>query len=151
MLQKEKIKESKPIYEIVNWHPHQMILYLCLFGTGVIFLFILIAYFATVQLPEKELYFIQQIAEYVNDPDKYILFLVTLHQNFGAYARGLSKDQKQEWDKVKGRLSDVAFDEPIEQLLYLSAQRISTYDFEAKNKQATSRLFEVINKSISRN
>jgi len=74
--------------------------------------------------PDKELYFIQQIAEYVNDASKNILFLVTLHQNFGAYSKALSIDQRQEWEKVRGRLIDVAFDEPTEQLLYLAAERI---------------------------
>lgn len=97
--------------------------------------------------PEKELYFIQQLAEFVNDPAKNILFITTLHQNFGAYARGLDKDQKQEWEKVKGRLIDIGFDEPIEQLLYLASQRIRSFGFEIVSKPSFDQLFELINQS----
>ena len=56
--------------------------------------------------PEQELYFIQQLAEYVNDSSKNILLLTTLHQGFDSYARGLDMTQRQEWEKVKGRLKE---------------------------------------------
>ena len=71
--------------------------------------------------PEKELYFLQQLAEYVNDSSRQILFLTTLHQNFGSYAKNLNEEQKNEWKKVKGRFMEVAFVEPIEQLLHLAS------------------------------
>lgn len=73
--------------------------------------------------PERELYFIQKFAEFVNLPTRNILLLTTLHQNFGAYSRGLSETQINEWIKVKGRFCEVTFVEPVEQLLYLAAQR----------------------------
>lgn len=97
--------------------------------------------------PEKELYFIQQLAEFVNDPAKNVLFITTLHQNFGSYARGLSKDQKQEWEKVKGRIIDIAFDEPIEQLLYLASQRIKSFGFSIASQDNFDALFDLINQS----
>ncbi len=97
--------------------------------------------------PDKELYFIQQIAEYVNDSSKDILFLVTLHQNFGAYSRSLTKDQKQEWEKVKGRLIDVAFDEPIEQLLFLASERLQGLKSNSPSKKYPDELFRMINQS----
>lgn len=78
--------------------------------------------------PEKEMYFLQQLCEYVNDTDKNILFLTTLHQGFGAYAKGLKAAQKHEWTKVKGRIQDVVFTEPVEQLLNLTATRMSAAD-----------------------
>lgn len=71
--------------------------------------------------PEKELYFLQQFAEYVNDSSHQILLLTTLHQNFGSYAKNLNKEQKNEWKKVKGRFMEIAFVEPIEQLLHLAS------------------------------
>lgn len=37
--------------------------------------------------PERELYFIQRLAEFVNVPTRNILLLTTLHQNFNAYSR----------------------------------------------------------------
>lgn len=75
--------------------------------------------------PEKEMYFLQKFCEYVNGSDKNILFLTTLHQGFGAYAKGLSELQRQEWTKVKGRLVDIVFSEPVEQLLNLVAVKMS--------------------------
>lgn len=39
--------------------------------------------------PEKELYFMQKLAEFVNVPSRNILLLTTLHQNFSSYAKGL--------------------------------------------------------------
>ncbi|ELR71711.1 hypothetical protein C900_02296 [Fulvivirga imtechensis AK7] len=103
--------------------------------------------FAAKNNPDKELYFIQQLAEYINDPKKHALFVITLHKNFKAYARGLSRDQKLEWDKVKGRLIDIAFDEPIEQLLYLSSRRISEFGFKIRSKKNFVSLFKLINDS----
>ena len=70
---------------------------------------------------EKELYFVQQLAEFVNMPERNILLLTTLHQNFSSYASKLSSVQKNEWTKVKGRFQEVVFAEPVEQLLYMAA------------------------------
>lgn len=78
--------------------------------------------FAAQHNPDKELYFIQQLAEYVQD--KNILLITTLHQNFAAYAYDLSKKQYNEWVKVKGRLKELTFNEPVEQLLLLAAQTL---------------------------
>ena len=74
--------------------------------------------------PEKELYFLQKLAEFVNVPDRQILLLTTLHQNFSAYAKDLSESQVNEWKKVKGRFKEITFVEPIEQLLHLAAQQL---------------------------
>ncbi|MES2517876.1 MAG: hypothetical protein V4585_07195 [Bacteroidota bacterium] len=75
--------------------------------------------------PEKELYFIQQLAEFVNNPDYNICLITTIHQSFDAYGNGLDRTQKQEWIKVKGRFQEITFNEPVEQLLYLASQHIN--------------------------
>lgn len=74
--------------------------------------------------PEKELYFLQKLAEYVNEPSRQILLLTTLHQNFGSYAKNLSEEQRNEWKKVKGRFKEITFVEPIEQLLHLASVQL---------------------------
>ncbi len=84
--------------------------------------------------PGRELYFIQQLAEYVNDPDKEILFITTLHQDFNEYAKDLSKAQSNEWDKVKGRMKEITFNEPVEQLLLVVAERLSAIGSHVKDK-----------------
>lgn len=74
--------------------------------------------------PEQELYFLQKLAEFVNVPTRNIILLTTLHQNFGTYAQKLTEAQKNEWNKVKGRYKELAFSEPVEQLLFLAAEKI---------------------------
>ena len=76
--------------------------------------------------PDEELYFMQKLCEVVNAPTRNILLLTTLHQNFSAYSRKLSAEQKNEWTKVKGRFQEVVFAEPVEQLLYLAGEHISS-------------------------
>lgn len=48
----------------------------------------------------------------------------TLHQNFSSYSKKLNKAQRNEWEKVKGRFKEIVFNEPVEQLLYLAAEKI---------------------------
>ena len=86
--------------------------------------------------PYRELYFVQQLAEWMNDVSRNALLLTVLHQNFSAYAHGLSKDQRKEWEKVKGRLVDISFDEPIEQLLLLAAKRIENLPIASTDVQS---------------
>ena len=78
--------------------------------------------------PEKELFFLQKLAEFVNVPTRNILLITTLHQNFGSYAVKLSESQRNEWLKVKGRFEEIVFAEPIEQLLYLTSNHIDGKD-----------------------
>lgn len=76
--------------------------------------------------PEKEMYFIQQFAEFANDASKNILFVTTLHQSIDAYSYDLSTSQKNEWKKINGRLKELAFNEPVEQLLALAADHFQS-------------------------
>lgn len=96
--------------------------------------------------PEKELYFIQQLAEYVNDEKKSIFFITTLHQDFNGYSRSLTKTQQNEWDKVKGRLKEITFNEPVEQLLFLASERLVELSLGNKAKNF-SKLFDCISSS----
>ncbi|WP_196801136.1 hypothetical protein [Prevotella sp. AGR2160] len=75
--------------------------------------------------PEKEMYFLQKLAEYVNVPTRDIILITTLHQNFSAYARKLNEAQRKEWNKVKGRFKEIVFVEPVEQILLLASKRFS--------------------------
>lgn len=98
--------------------------------------------------PESELYFVQQLAELVNDPNKNILFINTLHQDFNTYSNSLSKAQKQEWDKVKGRLKEITFNEPVEQLLFLASERVQEKFEKTKHPDKNlSKLFSCIRDS----
>ncbi len=96
--------------------------------------------------PDEELYFIQQLAEYANDARRNFLFITTLHQNFDAYAIGLSEAQRKEWEKVKGRIKELTFNEPVEQLLNLASEVISQKDF-GKAPAFSQKLLKIINKT----
>ncbi|MCY7359525.1 MAG: hypothetical protein LH609_19130, partial [Rudanella sp.] len=69
--------------------------------------------------PEREFYFIQQLAEFVNNTDYNICLITTVHQNIDAYSFSLNETQRKEWTKVKGRFREITFNEPVEQLLGL--------------------------------
>lgn len=104
--------------------------------------------YAAKESPEEELYFIQQLAEIANTPELPILFITTLHQAFEDYALSLNKTQKNEWDKVKGRLTEVSFNEPVEQLLFLASERISQKSFPNKVElKKQKNLFDSIEKA----
>ena len=75
--------------------------------------------------PEKELYFLQKLSEFVNVQSRNIILLTTLHQNFSSYATKLTEAQRNEWHKIKGRFKEIVFVEPVEQLLSLTAKRLS--------------------------
>lgn len=88
--------------------------------------------YASKNNPEKEMYFIQQLAEFVNDPNRNILLLTTVHQAIDSYAYELNDVQKNEWVKVKGRLREITFNEPVEQLLFLASEYLNTKYSEEK-------------------
>ncbi|VFA44193.1 hypothetical protein [Chryseobacterium indologenes] len=92
--------------------------------------------YASKHNPENELYFIQQLAEFCNNPKYNIILISTVHQSFESYAYSLNPTHKQEWTKVKGRFREITFNEPVEQLLYLASEHIAE-NFENKHSKST--------------
>ncbi len=88
--------------------------------------------------PEAELYFIQQLSEFANEEDKNVFLINTLHQAFDSYAFGLDQQQRKEWDKVKGRLKELAFNEPVEQLLFIASEHLHNDSKSVTNKALKS-------------
>jgi hypothetical protein len=80
--------------------------------------------FAAKNNSEKELYFIQQLTEFVNNEDHNIILITTVHQNFEEYAYSSNNTPQNEWIKIKGRFREITFNEPVDQLLFLAAKRI---------------------------
>ncbi|UYZ61188.1 hypothetical protein [Hymenobacter latericus] len=100
--------------------------------------------YASKENPEEELYFIQQLAEYINDANKDILLLTTVHQDVSSYSLGLTRMQRSEWEKVKGRLKELTFNEPVEQLLALAAKQLSTTQATVPATARNEQLFKAI-------
>ena len=104
--------------------------------------------------PEKELYFLQKLSEFVNVPSRNIILLTTLHQNFSSYAAKLTETQRNEWHKIKGRFKEIVFAEPVEQLLSLTAKGLSIHSQLSKAEELSlSLLYDlgVRSKIVSRN
>lgn len=94
--------------------------------------------------PEKELYFIQQLSEFVNNSDNNIVLLTTVHQNFDAYAIHLEPSQRQEWTKVKGRFKEITFNEPVEQLLFLASEHLEEKQSTRKKEKTIKELVDLL-------
>lgn len=92
--------------------------------------------YASKHNPENELYFIQQLAEFCNNPKYNIVLITAVHQSFESYAYSLTSTQKQEWTKVKGRFREITFNEPVEQLLFLASEHIAE-NFDNKTSNST--------------
>ncbi|OFY07326.1 MAG: hypothetical protein A2W93_12035 [Bacteroidetes bacterium GWF2_43_63] len=103
--------------------------------------------YASQNLPEKELYFIQQLSEFANNPDHNIILITTIHQNFDAYAFSLNITQKQEWTKVKGRFREITFNEPIEQLLFLASEHLVNPNLDEKTEKEIHNALNIAKKS----
>lgn len=103
--------------------------------------------FAAQHEPEKELYFLQQLAEFANNPDINIVVFTSVHQNFDAYALALNQSQKQEWTKVKGRFKEITFNEPVEQLLFLASEHLNERASTKKYSKEISKAIVLLVKS----
>ena len=109
-------------------------------SNGILFLFLdefgKFLEYASKHNPENELYFIQQLAEFCNNPKHNIVLITTVHQSFESYAYSLTSTQKQEWTKVKGRFREITFNEPVEQLLFLASEYVAeNFDNKASKGQ----------------
>lgn len=97
--------------------------------------------------PEDELYFIQKLAEFCNNPKNNIVLITTVHQSFESYAYSLTNSQKQEWTKVKGRFREVTFNEPVEQLLFLAAEYIDSNSKQIDNTKLVEKCLKITTES----
>lgn len=73
--------------------------------------------------PERgDIFLLQALAEAAarTGPSPFAM-LAILHQAFEQYAHRLGTEQRNEWAKVQGRFSDIAFQESVDQLIHLTA------------------------------
>jgi hypothetical protein len=103
--------------------------------------------YAAQNRPEVELYFVQQLAEFVNNSDYNFVFVTTIHQAFESYGFSLTEAQRQEWSKIKGRFKEIIFHEPVEQLLYLASQHIEQKRSEKPRKALLDASFKIFSQS----
>lgn len=65
----------------------------------------------------SDVFFLQQLAEYAARSEGRLLVVFVLHQDFREYAAPLTSVERAEWEKIRGRFEDIAFEEPPSQLL----------------------------------
>lgn len=116
-------------------------------GNGILFLLLdefgKFLEYASKHNPEDELYFIQQLAEFCNNPKYNIVLITTVHQSFESYSYSLNSTQKQEWTKVKGRFREITFNEPVEQLLFLASEYVVENISVKPNKSAVEKCLKL--------
>ena len=77
---------------------------------------------ATIHADSSDIYVLQSLAEFAARSPRPFLIVGVLHQDFSLYAQHLSPRERAEWDKVRGRFEDIAFEEPTDEIMRLIAQ-----------------------------
>lgn len=95
----------------------------------------------------SDLYFLQQLAEWVNGHENSVYLITTLHQNFATYSQEADKSKRQEWEKVKGRYRDIVFNEPVEQLLFFASKGLENYTCPDDSLNQINGILKLVNES----
>ena len=94
--------------------------------------------FANSQPSQSDVAVLQSIAEFSERCSKPCLLLTILHQDFGAYANRLSCEDRAEWDKVRGRFEDIAFEEPAEEMLRLAGRALAAANKNDRRRKSVT-------------
>lgn len=78
------------------------------------------------RMPQKaDVFVLQELAEQASrSGDSPVLFLGFLHQSFEEYGQHLDSLTRKEWAKIHGRFEDIAFLEPVDQVVRMVATAI---------------------------
>src|SRR5262249_23652476 len=72
---------------------------------------------------ESDVYLLQLIGEFVARSNGFpMVMLGLLHQSFEEYGQLLDIGTRREWTKIQGRFADIAFLEPIDQIIAMIAK-----------------------------
>lgn len=79
------------------------------------------------QHPDRQdVFLLQKLGERASrSADEPFLFVCLLHQGFNAYADSLATPAKREWEKVAGRLEEIPFQQPLDQVVLLLAAALN--------------------------
>ncbi|WP_420229133.1 hypothetical protein ACOBWA_09060 [Psychrobacter sp. ER1] len=72
-----------------------------------------------------DIYFLQQLAEFVSRTNGRMILVGMLHQSFTAYARQATDKTHNEWMKIQGRFDDFAITLSVDEQIYLIGQVIN--------------------------
>jgi len=80
--------------------------------------------FASLHQGTEDLYLLQQLAEFKQPQGQHLYLIGLLHQSFADYSYRLASVQRNEWSKIQGRFSDIAFTESPRQMTRLIGEAI---------------------------
>jgi len=82
--------------------------------------------FAALYPEKQDVFLLQKLGEYASrSGSEPFIFICLLHQGFNAYADALATGTKREWEKVAGRLEEIYFQHPLDQIVVLLASAIN--------------------------
>jgi hypothetical protein len=82
--------------------------------------------FAALNPDKQDVFLLQKLGEYASRSGSEPFILVCLlHQGFNAYADSLTASAKREWEKVAGRLEEIRFQQPLDQIVLLLASALN--------------------------
>jgi len=83
--------------------------------------------YAALNPDRQDIYLLQRLAESANRSGKNpVLLICFLHQGFNAYASELSVTSQREWEKVAGRLEEIVFEQPLDQIASIVSSALNT-------------------------
>lgn len=95
--------------------------------------------FAALHPHRQDVFLLQLLAETASRSGPEPLFVIgLLHQGFNAYADQLNQSAQREWEKVAGRLEEIVFDQPVDQLGHLIASALNVRTDLVPKAQAAS-------------
>jgi len=95
--------------------------------------------FAAANGTQSDIYLLQQLAEISARSDFTFVLVGVLHHDFSGYAKNLPAIEQQEWEKIRGRFEDIAFEQAVDDMLRLIAASLSL-DSSTKPNQEFRRL-----------
>jgi len=104
--------------------------------------------YAALHPDRQDVYLLQRLSEFAQRSGKHPFILVCfLHQGFNAYAEQLSVTSQREWEKVAGRLEEIVFEQPLDQIEAIAASALNTQTQKLPDtlrKQASSSMEQAI-------
>jgi hypothetical protein len=95
--------------------------------------------FAALHPQRQDVFVLQRLAEAASRSGDEPLFVVCLlHQGFNAYADSLNQSAQREWEKVAGRLEEIVFNQPAEQIAHLIAAALNVESHAVPKVQASA-------------
>lgn len=97
----------------------------------------------------EDVYFLQQLAEFVNRTEGKIIFIGILHQSFTAYARQSKRHMFNEWQKIQGRFTDLAITLSVDEQLNLISKVIEIDSSAVASKKSDDNFQTIIDETTA--